>query len=241
MRIETLKDRIENAKTKIEKKGNTIIKKEAWIEKKTAKLAKMGFTPETADRSDYDAFWLGIEIRNLKEDIERNLSEIEEIKANLEKYEKQLAGELEKESILLKEIPESMKRMQSELVEKWDAWDIERRNQILEDYRQMNYTEFSKKYRWSEREWMYSTDEQIHKANMQDAKELIINLYHRIRHITGEVTDWSGIYATVGTWGGTVLNGKVIGKEGIAQVESIYAGGYNIQRLHVRVLVHEWK
>lgn len=241
MRIETLKERIENAKTKIEKKGNTVLKKEALILKKTAKLEKMGFTLETVDRSNSDAFWLGCDIEHLKEDIERNSREIEEIKASLAKYEMQMAGELEKESILIRDIPESMKRMQAELVEKWDAWDIERRNEILKDYREMSYTDFSKKYKWQDREWMYSTDEQIHKANMQDAKELIINLYHRIRHITGEVTDWSGIYATVGTWGGTVLNGKVVGKEGIATVESIYAGGYNIQRLHVRVLVHEWK
>ena len=69
-------------------------------------------------------------------------------------------------------------------------------------------------------------------------EDLIINLIYRVRKITGEITDWSDIRASVGTGGFTVLNGTVIGKEGIAHIESITAGGYNIQRLHIRVLVH---
>ena len=68
---------------------------------------------------------------------------------------------------------------------------------------------------------------------------LIINLYYRVRNITGEIVDWSGISAEVGTQGFPVLTGYVIGKEGRAFVETILAGGYNIQRLHIRVLVHE--
>ena len=82
------------------------------------------------------------------------------------------------------------------------------------------------------------SDEQIHDDNVQAAENLIIDLIYRVRKITGEITDWSDIRATVGTDGFTVLNGTVIGKEGITCIESITAGGYNIQRLHVRVLVH---
>lgn len=232
MRIETLRDRINNAKAKIEKKQNTITKKEATITKKLNQIAK------TED--EHDRRWLEFDIKHLKEDIERAKEEIEETKKSLEKYEAQMVGEIAKEKALT-EIPENMQRMQTDLVERWDAWDIEEKNKILEDRRTMDYKDFSKKYRGIDTYTiMYRTTEQIHNQNMQDAKALILNLINRVKDITGEITDWSGIRAEVGTWGMTVLNGFVIGKEGRAKVESILAGGYNIQRLHVRVLVHEW-
>lgn len=230
MRIDTLKQRIENAKNKIEKKQNTIIKKEGYIEKKTAKMQKM-------DAESWEARCLGCDIEYLERDIERLHQEITETQKNLDKYEKQLVGEMEKESLLINEIPEAMKRMQTELVEKWDAWDIERRNYIRECVRTKPFEEYKKELSPYERYTLYyQTDEQIHKSNMEDAKAAIISLYHRVRAITGEVTDWSGI-----TCNEVAINGYIIGKEGRAVVETILAGGYNIQRLHCRTLVHEVK
>lgn len=231
MRIETLRERIENAKVKIEKKQNTIIKKEATIVKKQNLIAK---TTDEQDRR-----WLGFDIKHLNEDIERLTKEITETQASLEKYEAQMVGEMENEKKLT-EIPENLKRMQTELVERWDEYDLRYKERVREDHRTMSYEDFRKKYRGIDTySIMYRTTEQIHNSNMQDAKVLILNLIKRVRSITGEITDWDGVRAEVGTWGMTVLNGFVIGKEGRAEVESILAGGYNIQRLHVRVLVHE--
>lgn len=244
MKIETLKDRIQNAENKIEKKTNTIIKKEALILKKQDKIRKLGFEPD-ADKQEVananrDAYWLMCEIGYLKDDIKRGSSEIEEIKANLEKYKLQLEGEIEKEEVLLKDIPESMKRMQTELVERWDEWDIERRNRMKSDYKELGWESYYKKYKGCDLHFKDKTDEQIHNSNVQDAKCLILDLYYRVKNITGEITDWSGVHATCGSHGFSVLNGFVKGKEGRAEVESILAGGYNIQRLHVRVLVKEY-
>lgn len=229
MRIETLEERIKNAKAKIEKKGNTIVKKTALIAKKENKIAK--------ETDENEIRWTEGEIRWLKDDIRRLENEIAETKASLEKYEKQLAGELERESILIYEVPECMKKMQAELVKEWDEYDKRRRERIREAYRTMTYEEFHKRYSYSDYMWTYSTDEQIHKSNEYDARLLILNLYNRIKDITGEVTDWSDIRCEMGNVG-AVLTGFVIGKEGRAEVETILAGGYNIQRLHVRTLVH---
>lgn len=231
MKIQTLKDRIQNAESKIEKKQATIQKKTEWIAKKEAKLINL---------PDQERKWAEWDIQNWKDDIQRLKKEIAEVQSSLESYKKQLSGEIAKEEVLLKEIPESMKRMQAELVEKWDAWDIERRNHLKEEYKLLGWSEFHKKHK-TRADYLFKdlTDEQIHNSNLQDAKCLILDLYYRVKHITGEITDWSGIRAEQGTWGFTVLNGVVIGKEGRCKVESILAGGYNIQRLHIRVLTYE--
>ena len=230
MKLETIKQRIENAEQKIQKKQNTITKKLGWIEKKQSKLSSLQGTERQ---------WAEWDIKNYQDDIKRLEGEIKEIESSLENYKKQLSGELAKEEILLKEIPESMKRMQQELVARWDAYDKERRERIKEDYINLEYRDFLKRYNYSERMFRYKTDEQIHNDNVQDAKCLILDLYYRVRHITGEIVDWSNVHATCGAQGMTVLNGFVRGKEGRCEIESILAGGYNIQRLHVRVLVRE--
>lgn len=252
MKIETLRDRIEKAKAKIEKKSGTIVKKNRQIEKKYDALRKLGVEdPENKNKEDFrhlsetdekqwnDIAWTYYDIKYLREDIARLENEIEETKQTLAKYEAQLTGEIAKEEILLKEIPEIFNRLRDELVEKWDEWDSNRRERIKKKYRELGYKGMIEKgYTRADYEFMYKTDAQIHDANVRDAKILILDLYYRVKGITGEITDWTGVHATIGTDGYTVLNGIVIGKEGRAKVESIYAGGYNIQRLHVRVLVH---
>lgn len=253
MKIETLKERIEKANAKIEKKQNTIEKKLASIEKKSATLnKKYGIDAETFNKYDKEArdsfgkeagneiYWTLCDIGTLKEDIKRGNKEIEATKKTIKKYEAQLAGEIEKESILIKEIPNTMKQMQTELVEQWDAWDIKRKANLREQYNELGYKKFIKIHKCAGYDFMYKTDEEIHESNVKDAKMLIIDLYSRVKNITGEVTDWANIHAQRGTQGMTVLNGYVIGEEGRAKVESILAGGYNIQRLHVRVLVKEY-
>lgn len=253
MKINTLKERIEKANQKIEKKQNTIVKKTAQIEKKYQALEKLGIEdPRNKTEDDFrglsetngelwhDLYWLYADIRHLNEDIRRGGKEIEATKKTLEKYEAQLSGEIEKESIFLTEIPEVFKDLIDELVTTWDIWDHERRERLRKVFNELGSTEcFKRGYTGADYEFRYITDEKIHENNTRDAKALILDLYSRVKDITGEVTDWSDIHATQGTGGFTVLNGVVIGKEGRARVESILAGGYNIQRLHVRVLVHE--
>lgn len=247
MKITTLKERIEKATQKIEKKQNTIVKKNAQIEKKYKGLEKLGVEdPENRNPEEFrdsenwhDIYWTYADIRSLKADIIRGDKEIEATKKTLEKYEAQLAGEIKKESIFLTEIPEVFKNLMDELVTTWDIWDHERRERLKNTYKELGYRDFMKNYSYADYEFMSIDDEKIHSANERDAKALILDLYYRVKDITGEVTDWSDIRATQGTGGFTVLNGVVIGKEGRARVESILAGGYNIQRLHIRVLVHE--
>ena len=234
MRIETLSERIANAENKIGKKQRTILKKQELIAKKQNLLDTRYLT----NLDSPEALTLKWDIEHYTEDISRLEREIVETTLTLDNYRKQLTGLMERVSVLITDIPDVLKGLQEELVERWDKWDIERRDRIQADYRELDYKEFSKKYTHAEVVFKGKSDEQIHDDNVQSAKNLIIDLIYRIRRITGEITDWSDIRASAGTGGFTVLNGTVIGKEGIACVESITAGGYNIQRLHIRVLVH---
>lgn len=249
MKITTLNDRIAKAQETIAKKENTIIKKTALIEKKAGKLTKMGIQIDNLDeavenrlsyKDNDDAYWTLCEIYWLKDDIKRGKGEIEEKKKALESYKAQLAGEIEKESIFIKELPENVLQMRDELVERWDEYDKSKRDFLCAEYKALGYREFSQKYRHAGHEFRQLTDDQIHDSNVRDAKNLILNLYNRVKEITGEITSWRGIYLTQGANFSAVLNGYVEGKQGRARVESILAGGYNIQRLHVRVLVKEY-
>lgn len=241
MKIETLKERIEKASQKVEKKTGTIEKKTKMIEKKINILKEKYGIEYSGEKhtGNHEVYWIECDIGHLHEDVERIKSEIEETKEMIVKYEKQLSGEIERENIFLKEIPESMKELQNELVKTWDEWDIKRRNRIKQAYVEMDYKTFSKMFNCYERyTFMYMSDEQIHNSNVQEAKLEILALYNRIKDITGTVNDWNGIECEVGNLG-LVLTGIVYGKAGTAKVETVLAGGYNIQRLHIRTLVHE--
>lgn len=212
MTTNQIRDRIAKIETKINKKRNTIIKKTGWI--------------ESGKKDEYD-------IKYLRDDIKRLEDEIRESLKTREKYVQQLIGEMERENILYKKVPESMRLLQMQLVENWNDWDIQRRDKLKYEYNNLGYREFSKKYKRSQYEFMSKTNEDIDRENNRDAADAVIDLYNRVNEITGEVLDWSHI-----TCSGGGLNGVVIGKEGRAKVETIIAGGHNIQRLHIRVLVH---
>jgi len=81
------------------------------------------------------------------------------------------------------------------------------------------------------------SDEQIHDRNIKEGQRVILDLTDRVTKITGPITSYAGLHLTQGNGGWAVLNGVVEGEDGKASVESILAGGYAIQRLHVRTLV----
>lgn len=258
MKIETLKERIEKAELKVSKKQNTITKKQKSIEKKSNYLmTKYGVDHKTFNKydreghgwtreEDNDVYWTMCDIDTLEDDIKRLTKEIPEIQKTIEKYKGQLAGEIEKESIFIKEVPEQMKKLEEQLVAEWDKWDIRRRDRLQKVYREVGYEAFFKgtpeKNHWdthtyADYQFKNLTNEEIHESNVKFARQEVLDLYIRVKDITGEVTDWSAVGLEQGNEL-PVLTGMVVGKEGKAYVETILAGGYNIQRLHIRTLVH---
>lgn len=242
MTIIELKEKVKKAEEAVAKVQKTIERHTAQMEKKLKIVTDHGWDPEdrycrlnTAEH--HDAYWAICEYGSKVEDIKNATKKLAEKEQILQNWKDRLEAAEVKEHKFLTEVPESMKKMVEELTAEWDEYDLENQERLKSKYNELGYEEFIKKYKFSGYKFMrYETKESIHKANFRSAEGLVMNLYSRINAITGEVTDWSGIH-----YGGKALNGIVHGQLGSVRVESILAGGYNIQRLHVRVLVHEIK
>lgn len=231
-----LKERLEKALETVSKKEATIERHKKQAEKKLQILKENGWDRGTAFdyRGNNDAYWAICEYNHKLEDIkgaEDKLKEAQEIANN---WKDKLDKQIQKELILAREVPEAFKQAREALVESWVAQDIREREVMLQKKRELEYKEFRKLYRYTEEESLKHTDEEFRKIEEREADEWLLNLYNRVKEIVGEVTDASGI-----RWGGKCLDGFVVGTKGRAEVFTIDAGGYNIQRWHLRTLVKE--
>ena len=77
----------------------------------------------------------------------------------------------------------------------------------------------------------------LEKAMEEEKRAKLLDLIGRINSVVGTITDAAGLYiSSTGE-----INGLIEGTEGKAKVETIGAGGYNIQCFHFRTLIHEYK
>lgn len=242
MTVIELKEKVKKAEEAVAKVEKTIERHTAQMEKKLKIVLDHGWDPENRwCRQDtpehHEAYWAICEYDSKVEDIKNAHDKLIEKERILQNWKDRLEAAEAKENKFLTEVPECMKIMMEELITRWDESDLEKMEFLKSKYRELGYKDFIKEYKYSNYKFMmYETAETIHKANTRAAEGLIMDLYSRINAITGEVTEWGYIH-----YSGGALNGEVHGKLGSVRVESILAGGYNIQRLHVRVLVHEIK
>lgn len=76
-------------------------------------------------------------------------------------------------------------------------------------------------------------DERMAAIIKEDKQLKKLSLIYKVKNRIGKVVDGRGLYvANDGN-----INGRVVGDKGSAVVQTILAGGYNIQCLHYRVLV----
>ncbi len=167
----------------------------------------------------------------------------------LAKYQKQLEAEIAKENTI-NEMPEVIKEFAQNLFDRWNEYDFWKQTQIRNEIRnepsfrdRESYREFQRNMndKWG-RGWYdfaYQTREAIVKANKAAVDALVLNLVTRTVEIAGTITDAQYLRLDRDNNGYSIINGIVVGEKGKARVESIGAGGYNIQRYHIRVLVKE--
>lgn len=230
---------------RVEKKLQQIAKIEKRIAKWESKRNEESFKKEfdyVIERDGYEKayerFYEGYYIKDVDREIRIAKRDLEEAKAQLEKIKKQEAKKNNEEEIL-NNMPEVIKEFMAEVIKGWNEYDMYWKMVYRREYDKMEHKEFLKKYGYSARELMRTSDDEINKNNTKDARSLVLNLWKRVKEITGEITDAKGLFVTAGNNGYAVINGLVIGNEGTARIDSIEAGGYNIQRWHIRTLVKE--
>lgn len=176
------------------------------------------------------------EIKHAKEDLETAKAQLVKIKAS--EIKKQT------EEDIMNSMPTAIIDFMEKTIKAWDTYDLNMRARIIEEKKSAitreDRAEIVKKYGAVLIRISRMTTEEIKNENAKFAKILVLNLYKRVRDITGEITDARGLHVTMGNNGYAVINGNIIGKDGRAVVESIGAGGYNIQRWHIRTLVKQY-
>lgn len=99
---------------------------------------------------------------------------------------------------------------------------------------------YTGKFEWLQEYFQYTLDEALARLTKElddEANRKYDFIIERTNAIVGTITDASGL--TIGAK--QDLNGFIIGTNGVAKVETIGAGGYNIQCYHFRTLIHRKK
>ena len=237
-----LKAKLEKAEEKVTKCEATIERHKKQAEKKLQLLVKNGWEAGLEDDSCFRGDNYNREALNTLYDYKYKLEDIKgaerklrDAKQTVENWKNRLEKQIAMEEKIANEIPEAFKQARAKLVEEWVAYDIQARDRMIAKRKELDWKEFRKLYRYTEEDALSHTDEEFRKIEESEADKWLLNLYNRVKEITGEITDCRYI-----RWGGKCLDGYVIGEKGRANVETIGAGGYNIQRYHLRVLVHKY-
>lgn len=240
MKSTELKEKLDKAIERVHKIEGTIERHKKQADKKLTELKKHNWSDNPMDHSgtgNHEAYWLACEYQDKLSDMknsQKNLIKAQEIAKNWEdKYNKQL--ELERHYQF--EMPEAFKTLKDILVENWTKFDVEEQEHYYKKYKELGYKTFIQRYSRNRWDYLRSHNEQdFREENEKAAENWILDLYNRIKRETGEIVTWNNITASP-----KGLNGYVKGKLGAVNVETIMAGGYNIQRLHYRVILHKVK
>ena len=257
MEAQEIREKLEKAQETVAKKQGTLQKYCAKAEKIRKQILANGWQVEAGryqkegTKEHDDCYWMFCDYDDALDGIERTEKAIVEKQGVVAKWKVKLHEAEEKENLIDTKFPEVLKDFQNHVIDMWDEWDANHKEFLKKEYNEIKievgerkaFNEFLCKYSYNDYELMtYKTQDEIHLDNVKSSEKLLMNLWNRVKDIVGEATDWSGLYLTHGNeYEGVTVNGIVIGTAGATKVETISAGGWNIQRHHYRTLVHAYK
>lgn len=233
MKASELRMKLEKAEEKLAKALSTIEKRNVKIQNMKEKLEKLGYStdPDCRFEGYSEESMMNSEYGRLIEDNVWGSKKLPELERIVEGWKSKLEKAIIAEA-RFDEMPEALKTMEAHLIQNWFEYGIERKARMNEDRKTLNDVSMGMKYGRNYFDEMYKDDEQIKKEAERDARFWVLDLASRVENAVGNITDWKRVH-----FSGKALNGLVVGTNGTAVVETIEAGGYNIQKLHYRVLV----
>lgn len=265
MNLETIEQRIENAQAKLnakidllnrleqrdKKNGQKVIARKARFEKEFGvpfddiysylwKYEKEHGEPHplSSDFSDFCLLdWSSYQNNLKREDTLRNetIPELQSKLDSLYETERQIKAQISRREFRIAEIPACLKEYKDSIEKEY--YDFYREAlDVFEEEDGEHDRDFYIRHPMFPTFIIGLDDEGIRKLAKEDADNLVLDLIDRTETKVGNITDLKDFHLTDGN-NGTVINGVVIGDKGKAEVKSIFAGGYNIQRLHARTLV----
>lgn len=176
-----------------------------------------------------------IDVKRLTEQIADCYYKLEKAKEADKREEERNAKRQAKESVLT-DIPEVLKAFGEHLI-KNTFDDRLRLHKWARKQGWPAYGDFSAKA-CAVREYFSFDREAVMKEIRRTVEVILLNLVARVQKKCGKIINASNLHLNTGNWlEGQAINGWIEGEKGNAHVYSITAGGYNIQCLHVRVLV----
>lgn len=239
-RVNKRKNTIEKNKKKLEK-SLKVFDAVDWIDGSSYESLK-GIRYDEDARKRYkeetgrDLYWDICDVSDADDMLDGSYKKLEELERISEGWKEKYEKQLKLEKAIAFEMPEVFRECKEMLSTEWTIYDISKRDEIRRKRKELPYDEFRKLYSYSTENSFNYTDEEFKKRNDRDAELYIIDLFNRVKKEVGEVTDWGEIFLN-----GKALNGYIEGELGKVEVETILCGGWNVQRLHQRVILHKIK
>lgn len=248
MTSKELQERLTKAQEKLTKKEALVKKYEAKAEKVKAQIIARGWDLEAGKyqkhtngsmQSDeaHDCYWTFCDLEDAQDSIKSTLKAIEEQRRIVEKWADAVETEKKKEKTVAFEYPEIFTQYKNNLVDHWTKYDMSTAEFYRKEYERLGYRDFFQKYKGSAYDMMHAKEEDFRRQNEKAADRLLLNLWNRVKEKVGTPTEYHLNLEHGNEWEGLAINGFVKGTDGSAVVESILAGGYNIQKLHIRTIV----
>lgn len=115
----------------------------------------------------------------------------------------------------------------------YDAWYAVRKTEDYKQLEEMYVLPYKEDPTFVH--WKYERFDEawLDKVITQEMNNKLVDLMARVTKVTGTITDATNLKIRNGE-----LNGIIVGERGIANVTTIGAGGYAVQRFHFRTLIH---